>query len=395
MAFGLGPVRDDRRARGWPARPRAGCRATGCCMGGEPAKLFDAFMLSGFVEELAKWVVLVAARVPLGRVRRAARRRRLWRRGRARLRHAGEHAVRHPAGAGRRLAARACSRSRRTRCSARRWATTRGARSSIAAGKLWRDRAALSRSRRPAFTGCYDYALASRYGGARLDRDLVAVRGVMGVRSAPRPSRAARVTFSFRRWRVSGYDSRMRIVVPVRGGGSDWRLGCARKSDNQAAPAAAPSPEFDQKWSSLAAEGDRGLLHRGRSRRGADGQRAARAPRQQRRAQRQGRKFDGDAGGAQPGGGAEGDPPEPGRCPRLLPARRTRRQPAFGQGDRQLRDRRRRRRARHQGRRARVPGHVAARLRAGDGVALGVSRSRRRVGWRSATRSCSSAGSRA
>jgi len=30
-------------------------------LGGEPAKLFDAFLLSGFVEELAKWVVLVAA----------------------------------------------------------------------------------------------------------------------------------------------------------------------------------------------------------------------------------------------------------------------------------------------------------------------------------------------
>jgi RsiW-degrading membrane proteinase PrsW (M82 family) len=30
-------------------------------MGGEPAKLFDAFLLSGFVEELAKWVVLIAA----------------------------------------------------------------------------------------------------------------------------------------------------------------------------------------------------------------------------------------------------------------------------------------------------------------------------------------------
>ena len=29
--------------------------------GGEPAKLFDAFILSGFVEEVAKWVVLVAA----------------------------------------------------------------------------------------------------------------------------------------------------------------------------------------------------------------------------------------------------------------------------------------------------------------------------------------------
>ena len=30
-------------------------------LGGEPAKLFDAFVLSGFVEELAKWVVLIAA----------------------------------------------------------------------------------------------------------------------------------------------------------------------------------------------------------------------------------------------------------------------------------------------------------------------------------------------
>jgi RsiW-degrading membrane proteinase PrsW (M82 family) len=30
-------------------------------LGGEPAKLFDAFVLSGFTEELAKWVVLIAA----------------------------------------------------------------------------------------------------------------------------------------------------------------------------------------------------------------------------------------------------------------------------------------------------------------------------------------------
>jgi RsiW-degrading membrane proteinase PrsW (M82 family) len=29
--------------------------------GGEPAKLFDAFVLAGFIEELAKWVVLIAA----------------------------------------------------------------------------------------------------------------------------------------------------------------------------------------------------------------------------------------------------------------------------------------------------------------------------------------------
>jgi protease PrsW len=30
-------------------------------LGGEPARLFDAFLLSGFTEELAKWVVLIAA----------------------------------------------------------------------------------------------------------------------------------------------------------------------------------------------------------------------------------------------------------------------------------------------------------------------------------------------
>jgi RsiW-degrading membrane proteinase PrsW (M82 family) len=30
-------------------------------LGGEPARLFDAFVLSGFIEEFAKWVVLMAA----------------------------------------------------------------------------------------------------------------------------------------------------------------------------------------------------------------------------------------------------------------------------------------------------------------------------------------------
>ena len=42
----------------------------------------------------------------------------------------------------------------------------------------------------------------------------------------------------------------MRIFVPVVVAGLT-AFGCARKSDNQPAPAAA-SPEFDQKWSSLA-----------------------------------------------------------------------------------------------------------------------------------------------
>ena len=60
MAFGLGLYAMiagqgmASTAEGWVSRDWL-------LMGGEPAKLFDAFILSGFVEELAKWVVLVAA----------------------------------------------------------------------------------------------------------------------------------------------------------------------------------------------------------------------------------------------------------------------------------------------------------------------------------------------
>jgi hypothetical protein len=49
------------------------------------------------------------------------------------------------------------------------------------------------------FHGCYDYALHRGMGAHVWDCDLVAVRGVMDVRSAPRPPRPARVTFSLRR----------------------------------------------------------------------------------------------------------------------------------------------------------------------------------------------------
>jgi len=49
---------------------------------------------------------------------------------------------------------------------------------------------------------------------------------------------------------VSRYDSRMRIFAAFLVAGLT-AFGCARKSDKQPAPAAA-SPEFDQKWSSLA-----------------------------------------------------------------------------------------------------------------------------------------------
>ena len=197
MAFGLGLYAMIAGARHGRAPPRAGCRATGCCMGGEPAKLFDAFILSGFVEELAKWVVLVAAvyhwdefdepldgvvygvAVALG----FATLENFLFVTRLGLGVAWQRAV---------FAVPAHALFGATMgYYAGRAKFDRG-------GKLWRDRALclfapdrLSRALR--------LCPSSRYGGARLDRDLVAVRGVMDVRSAPRPSRAARVTFSFRR----------------------------------------------------------------------------------------------------------------------------------------------------------------------------------------------------
>src|SRR4029079_5606346 len=69
---------------------------------------------------------------------------------------------------------------------------------------------------------------------------------------ASRPSRPARITFSARRRGVTGYHPAMRIFVLVVLGLASGltALGCAKKVDEKAA--AASTPEFDQKWSSLA-----------------------------------------------------------------------------------------------------------------------------------------------
>jgi RsiW-degrading membrane proteinase PrsW (M82 family) len=60
MAFGLG-LYAMIAAHGIASTAETWVPRDWLLLGGEPAKLFDAFVLSGFVEELAKWVVLVAA----------------------------------------------------------------------------------------------------------------------------------------------------------------------------------------------------------------------------------------------------------------------------------------------------------------------------------------------
>jgi RsiW-degrading membrane proteinase PrsW (M82 family) len=60
MAFGLG-LYAMIAAHGIASTAETWVPREWLIMGGEPAKLFDAFVLSGFVEEMAKWVVLVAA----------------------------------------------------------------------------------------------------------------------------------------------------------------------------------------------------------------------------------------------------------------------------------------------------------------------------------------------
>ena len=60
MAFGLG-LYAMIAAHGMASTAESWVPRDWLLLGGEPAKLFDAFILSGFVEELAKWVVLVAA----------------------------------------------------------------------------------------------------------------------------------------------------------------------------------------------------------------------------------------------------------------------------------------------------------------------------------------------
>jgi RsiW-degrading membrane proteinase PrsW (M82 family) len=60
MAFGLG-LYAMIAAHGIASSAETWVPRDWLLLGGEPAKLFDAFVLSGFVEEMAKWVVLIAA----------------------------------------------------------------------------------------------------------------------------------------------------------------------------------------------------------------------------------------------------------------------------------------------------------------------------------------------
>ena len=60
MAFGLG-LYAMIAAAGIASTAETWVSRDWLMLGGQPAKLFDAFVLSGFTEELAKWVVLVAA----------------------------------------------------------------------------------------------------------------------------------------------------------------------------------------------------------------------------------------------------------------------------------------------------------------------------------------------
>jgi RsiW-degrading membrane proteinase PrsW (M82 family) len=60
MAFGLG-LYAMIAAQGMASTAEGWISADWLRMGGEPTKLLDAFLLSGFIEETAKWVVLVTA----------------------------------------------------------------------------------------------------------------------------------------------------------------------------------------------------------------------------------------------------------------------------------------------------------------------------------------------
>lgn len=60
IAFGLG-LYSMIAAHGMATTAESWVPAVWLRTGGEPAKLFDAFVLSGCVEEVAKWVVLIAA----------------------------------------------------------------------------------------------------------------------------------------------------------------------------------------------------------------------------------------------------------------------------------------------------------------------------------------------
>ena len=196
MAFGLG-LYAMIAAHGMASTAESWVPRDWLLLGGEPAKLFDAFVLSGFVEELAKWVVLVAAVYhwdefdePLDGVVYGVA---------VALGFATLENLLFVARLGLGVAwhARAV-RGARARAVRRDDGLLRGAR------EVRSRRQAVARSRALSvradrLSRLLRLRASPRYGGARLDRDLVAVRGVMDVRSAPRPPRPARVTFSHRR----------------------------------------------------------------------------------------------------------------------------------------------------------------------------------------------------
>ena len=155
MAFGLG-LYAMIAAQGMASTVEGWLPTVWLRTGGEPAKLCDALLLSGLVEELAKWVVLMTGvyhwdefdepidgvvygvAVALG----FATLENLLYVTRLGLASAGSGG---------------CSRFPRTRSSARRWVTTRGGRSSIAGGRSGAIDCSVSG---PApFHGGYNYAL--------------------------------------------------------------------------------------------------------------------------------------------------------------------------------------------------------------------------------------------
>ena len=201
-------------------------------MGGEPAKLFDAFVLSGFVEELAKWVVLIAAVYhwdefdePLDGVVYGVA---------VALGFATLENLLFVARLGLGVA---WMRALFAVPAHALFGATMGYYAGRAkfdrGGKLWRDRA-LCLFAPDLLPWQLRLRAPPRYGRARLDRDLVAVRGVMDVCSAPRPPRPARVTFSHRRGGLIRYDLQMRLSAAVLVAGLT-ALGCTKKSDESKA----------------------------------------------------------------------------------------------------------------------------------------------------------------
>ena len=195
MAFGLG-LYAMIAAHGMASTAESWVPRDWLLLGGEPAKLFDAFVLSGFVEELAKWVVLVAAvyhwdefdepldgvvygvAVALG----FATLENLLFVARLGLGVAWMRAL---------FAVPAHALFGATDGVLRGPREVRSGRGAVAGSRALLVRAHL-------LPRLLRLRASPRYGRARLDRDLVAVRGVMDVCSAPRPPRPARVTFSRR-----------------------------------------------------------------------------------------------------------------------------------------------------------------------------------------------------